>query len=433
MINITQAKAGPCATVYAATAKSFTGSLKYVQGKTSGQQSAYAVNDLFSGMDGCAQNKGCVLADATSKAGFSIKNVNNVPTVVNNWNAAGIKSTAYTVNCTYNLGTKAAKDVMVSSTFTWGYDACTTASQSSLAATTTTPTYTPQGGIQTAFYKNSGSYESLFFANTNCPSSASSSDSKSVRGVAAAADCDPNTITVANPAHGLATLFQTGAAPAKTDTQLNLKNDVQGGYQAQLKLGSCTPKGATKGFAAAAATATYEQKCYQVLTAKPATATVVLQRGTGSQALFATSGLLSEVFTGYDAACDSISSVSSSLGACPITVTAAKLGATNTTPTYSTACSLETAAGYDQSVTVTVHQANNPAYSSTFKVSLPAGASGGSSSSKTTAVVLGVIGGVVGLGIIGGVAWYVIKGRNNGDVDPYDDDATTGLNQQEHA
>lgn len=426
MITITQAKAGPCATVYAATAKSLTGSLKYVQGMTSGQQSAFAVNDLFSGMAGCAKNKGCVLGDATTKAGFSIKNVNNVPTVVNNWNAAGIKSMAYQVNCTYNLGTAKAKDVMVSSTFTWGYDACTTAAQSAIATNTNDATYTPQGGTKTPFFKNSGSYETLFFANTNCPSA-------DVQGVAAAAGCDPNTITVTNPAHGIATLFQTGAAPAKTDTQLNLKNDVQGGYKAQLALGSCTPKGATKGFAAAAATATYAQKCYQVLTAKPATATVVLKRGTGSQALFATSGLLSEVFTGYDAACNSISSVSSSLGACPVTVTKATVGASIQTPTYSTACSLETAAGYDQSVTVTVHQANNPAYSSTFKVSLPAGASGGSSSSKTTAVVLGVIGGVVGLGIIGGVAWYVIKGRNNGDVDPYDDDATTGLNQQEHA
>lgn len=90
MINITQAKAGPCATAYAATPQTSTAAINYIQGQSSGQQSVYAVNKLFSGMDGCAQNKGCVLADAATKAGFSIKNVNNVPTVVNNWNAAGI-------------------------------------------------------------------------------------------------------------------------------------------------------------------------------------------------------------------------------------------------------------------------------------------------------------------------------------------------------
>jgi len=57
------------------------------------------------------------------------------------------------------------------------------------------------------------------------------------------------------------------------------------------------------------------------------------------------------------------------------------------------------------------------------------------SKSKTTAIVLGVIGGIVGLGIVIGVAWYVIKGRQDADVDPYEEDATTGLtgNQQEQA
>lgn len=102
---------------------------------------------------------------------------------------------------------------------------------------------------------------------------------------------------------------------------------------------------------------------------------------------------------------------------------------------WGVSCSLSTSAGYDQAVKVTVAQDNNPNYEATFTVVLPSGGGGGgsSSSSKTTAIVLGVIGGLVLVGIIGGVAWYVIKGRNNGDVDPYDDDATTGLNAGEHA
>lgn len=53
--------------------------------------------------------------------------------------------------------------------------------------------------------------------------------------------------------------------------------------------------------------------------------------------------------------------------------------------------------------------------------------------SKTTAIVLGVIGGIVGLGIVIGVAWYVIKGRQDADVDPYEEDATTGLTAQQDA
>ena len=97
---------------------------------------------------------------------------------------------------------------------------------------------------------------------------------------------------------------------------------------------------------------------------------------------------------------------------------------------YAISCSLTTAAGYNTTVTVTVAQTNsNPSYTSTFLVALPAGppAPTPASDSSTTGVVLAVIGVVVLVGICGGVAWYVIKGRQDKDVDPYGDDATTGL------
>lgn len=104
-------------------------------------------------------------------------------------------------------------------------------------------------------------------------------------------------------------------------------------------------------------------------------------------------------------------------------------------------------AGYSGKVTVTATLPGNGDVTSSFMVSLPDSPNPGpgpspgptpnptpAKKSKTTVIVLGVIGGIVGLGIVIGVAWYVIKGRQDADVDPYEEDATTGLTgQQEQA
>jgi len=105
----------------------------------------------------------------------------------------------------------------------------------------------------------------------------------------------------------------TGAAPVKGAKTLALKNDIQGGYNAQLSLGSCVPIGSTAKFAATAPTTAYNQKCFQVLVAKPAVTNIKLTRGSGKKALFATGpALLEAIFTGYDESCNSITSVTSS-------------------------------------------------------------------------------------------------------------------------
>jgi len=122
-----------------------------------------------------------------------------------------------------------------------------------------------------------------------------------------------------------------------------------------------------------------------------------------------------------DATCmASITSVTTSNNVCTVGNAAMK---------YAISCSLITPAGYNETITVKLAQSNsNPSYTSTFMVSLPAGPPPSpASTSSSTLVVLGAIGGVVLIGICGGVGWYFYKGRQDKNVDPYDDDATTGL------
>jgi len=169
-----------------------------------------------------------------------------------------------------------SKSVPITSTFKWGYDACTTVAQAKTNPIANAATYTPQGGSSSAFLATPD-YQSIFFANLNCPK---------VSGVSAdpapATDaCDPTTIKVAYPINGEATLFSTGVTPVKGATTLSLKNNIQGGYSAKLSLGTCVPKGSTAKFTTTPATTTYAQNCFQVLVAKPATTNIKLTRGSG--------------------------------------------------------------------------------------------------------------------------------------------------------
>jgi len=142
VINVTQNIAGACATVYAKVPFVNSKAPTYVQGITTGAQTVKRVSDLFTGMDGCAKNEGCTLGKAATAAGFSLQNVKDGAGndygqfVMNNWNSAGIKIAVYDITCSYNLMTVDAKkvpskSVPVTSTFKWGYSACTTVVQSS--------------------------------------------------------------------------------------------------------------------------------------------------------------------------------------------------------------------------------------------------------------------------------------------------------------
>lgn len=147
-----------------------------------------------------------------------------------------------------------------------------------------------------------------------------------------------------------------------------------------------------------------------------------------TQQLYATP--LTELFAGFAGCYAGIKSATLSATHCTIAAT----------QPYAISCSLTTDAGYSGAVTVTITDNDGSAFTSTFQASLPGnGPAPGpkptpDTKSHTTAIVLGVIGGIVGVGIIGGVAWYVIKGRADANVDPYDDEATAGLTgEQEHA
>jgi len=111
----------------------------------------------------------------------------------------------------------------------------------------------------------------------------------------------------------LESLFSSGAAPVKGTKTLALKNDIQGGYSAEISLGSCVPIGSTAKFASTAPTTAYKQNGFQVLVAKPAVTNIKLTRGSGKKALFATGpSLINAIFNGYDSEIDSITSVTTS-------------------------------------------------------------------------------------------------------------------------
>lgn len=185
-----------------------------------------------------------------------------------------------------------------------------------------------------------------------------------------------------------------------------------------------------------ASTIKISQSCYQVLTAVASSPSYTITRQTGTDAAnqVVVQNVLSDLFTGYDSTCNyaPISDVKTSSTNCVFD------DATN-----SISCRTN-GLKYSDTVTVTVSQANNNDITAQFSASLaavptPPGPTPGpkpdptptpAKKSKTTAIVLGVIGGIVGLGIVIGVAWYVIKGRQDADVDPYDEDATEALNKE---
>jgi len=66
---------------------------------------------------------------------------------------------------------------------------------------------------------------------------------------------------------------------------------------------------------------------------------------------------------------------------------------------------------------------SNTKFTASVFVNLPKGPGDGSkSSSNTVAIVLGVIGGIIGFAIIGAGVWYCMKKKNNDDPDPYAED-----------
>lgn len=369
-------------------------------------------------------------ADPKANGNISFQQLGSIFTfTVKNQQTAFAKTTANQLSCVSDQQTTA-----VNQTFSYTWNGCATASLKSSVNAGNGAAYPRFQGV-----KGQATYEypdisTLFFVNQNCPST---SDVQGVQGVqaatpAATSDCQPTTKNITAQSLSVIT-----TKPPITSAAVSLISGVKYGYSTQITI-SCTPKGAT---AAMSSQTTVSQTCYQVLTKAANTDNIVLARSTTAGAVQQVfKNPVQNLFSGYDSNCaiQSVASVTTDKSYC---VVAAR---TATNP-YAISCQLTgNYGGYSGPVTVTVNQAGgNAAVTSTFMVSLPSGTDPNPPSppgpaptptkSKTTAIVLGVIGGIVGLGIVIGVAWYVIKGRQDADVDPYEEDATTGLTAQQDA
>jgi len=82
-------------------------------------------------------------------------------------------------------------------------------------------------------YLNSPPFEEVFFGNLNCSAAGVSSAQSGVE-AAAVSTCDVTGITVGAPANGASVIFK--ALPVKDDTTLSIKNNIRGGYKAQISL-----------------------------------------------------------------------------------------------------------------------------------------------------------------------------------------------------
>jgi len=262
-------------------------------------------------------------------------------------------------------------------------------------------------------------FEKLFFVNLECPVVPAPTALKTN---GAAANACVRTLTDILP-EGII------SNTADSTTGISFYEGSKYGYNATASLAACAPGTSTD--VLTATLVTFKQECYNIASATPNTVKTELVRQNTTDATSAStevifSAPLYELFT--DATCmESIASVTTSNSVCTVDTAANN---------YAISCSLTTAAGYDDTITVTLAQSNsNPSYTSTFMVSLPAGPPSPTpaSNSSSTGVVLGVIGAVVLIGICGGVGWYVYKGRQDKDVDPYGDDATTGLTGNQDA
>lgn len=318
----------------------------------------------------------------------------------------GFVATDAVISCTQ----KNTNVVNATISFTW------TGCKATTRGTANAPAFTFPGSNDGKPF-NLDNFETLFFVNLGCkvapaPTAAPSAD----------ADACVRTFTSVNPANIIKNT-------EGSTTGISFYEGSKYGYNATASLAACKP--GTSADVLPAATVSFAQECFNIATSTPNLMknNLIRQNTTdptsaSKEVIFATP--LSMLFT--DAACmESISSVTTSNPVCTVDTAANN---------YAISCSLTYAEGYDDTITVTLAQSNsNPSYTSTFMVSLPAGPPSPTpaSNSSSTGVVLGVIGAVVLIGICGGVGWYVYKGRQDKDVDPYGDDATTGLTGNQDA
>lgn len=191
------------------------------------------------------------------------------------------------------------------------------------------------------------------------------------------------------------------ADPKSIASETTVAAGVRYGYSATATAG-CTPVAA---ISAIPSTAKISQLCYQVLGSRSPTSHVLTRAPTGSAVVI--SKPLSYIFTEYDTTCGitPIRSVTSNKSYCTV----------GASPDYAISCSLTTNSGYSGPVEITVNQDGNPDYKAVFNVSLPAGINPNPPDPKpaketnTTAIILGVVGGIVGIGIVIGVVWYIKK------------------------
>lgn len=379
-----------------------------------------AANTLFSNW-GCIAVTSCTLDSTATAAGLSISAGADKtwPIMVAN-KPAGVKVASYKVTCSQMIDKKATTTVSTFS-FTWNKCAPLVASKTVADSAVTFAFGGQKASSTTNFQTSIKNFEGLFYVNLACPASSSAPQA------AAASTCKLSGVTVSQPSGAVLTKLST----VKDATSLTIYNGDQFGYQAQLSLASCTPAGAAS---ATASVATISQTCYNILTKQSVSAFTLVRAkappAPQTQLLFADP--LQTLFTGFQGCYNGVKSVTLSASYCTVGKTASGVNK------FPISCSLTTAAGYSGPVTVTVTGQDGTAQTSTFSATLPGNGvkpvPTPDTKSHTTAIVLGVIGGIVGVGIIGGVAWYVIKGRADANVDPYDDEATAGLTgEQEQA
>jgi len=257
----------------------------------------------------------------------------------------------------------------------------------------------------------------MFFANINCPKPTP------------VVKVDPVVVCNINSNIGTITPSLAGTKDTKGDT-LSLYTNTQFGYDATIQLKACVPFAEFSSFNSGAVIQKYSQSCYIAGTGTKSTAPHKLKRSSGPSVLF--TDVVAQLFEVNDCT-DAIDTITTDNAACTAKSTTTTVKSVSTT-SWAISCATDKG-GITGPVTVTLNQKNkNAAITTSFAASLaaPSPVTPAKKSSNTTAIVLGVLGGVVGIGLVAGVVWYVIKGRQGG-VDPYGEDATQGLTNQEHA
>lgn len=241
----------------------------------------------------------CTLT-ADSKANGNLKWDASTSLITVTNQATAFTSTGNKISCTSTQQTTAQD---ISFDYTW--TGCAVAARSVANAAGNGASYESFQGVKGTNSQSFPDITTLFFANTNCPTSAVQG---TVGAAATSSDCKATTGMVTFSGVSFINIPKT----APTDNKATLVNGVRYGYSSSATI-NCTPKGAS---AAISSTATVSQACFQVLTAAAQTNTIVLTRSTTTGATTkVVKSPIQALFTGYDSSCgiSAITKVSSSM------------------------------------------------------------------------------------------------------------------------